>query len=102
MCTYNVKIDDSVVDRVRPHFDGDASMQSWIEEVLKKAMMDYAERLESSHIRNRHSQELLRKLEELKDDPDAFFKMGGILGQPKAEESWNELREEALYEKYGV
>jgi len=45
---------------------------------------------------------LLQRLESLKDDPEGFFKMGGILGKPKGSFSWEELREEAMFEKYGV
>lgn len=47
MCTLNVRIDDKVMARVKPHFTGDHAMQLWIEEVLKRAMEDYAEERES-------------------------------------------------------
>ena len=47
MCTLNVRIDDSVMRRVKPHFTGDKAMQLWIERVLKQAMEDYAEERES-------------------------------------------------------
>ena len=45
---------------------------------------------------------MLERLEALKNDPDGFFKMGGILGKPKEPFSWDELREEALSDKYGI
>ena len=44
----------------------------------------------------------LAKLESLKDDPDGFFKMGGILGHVDQKTSWEQLREEALSEKFGI
>lgn len=45
---------------------------------------------------------LVERLDSLKDDSDAFFKMGGILGRPKGNFSWEELHEEAMFEKFGI
>ena len=39
---------------------------------------------------------LTKRLKELEGDPDALFKMSGILGKPQAGFSWDELREEAI------
>ena len=47
MCTLNAKMDDRVVNRMRPLFDGDNAMNVWIETVLHKAMMEYADAAES-------------------------------------------------------
>ena len=58
-------------------------MQLWIEEVLKRAMEDFAQESESQAAKEAESRKLLERLESLKNDPDGFFKMGGILGQPK-------------------
>ena len=46
MCIYSVKIDDAVMQRVRPHFKGADAMQLWIEQQLQKALIDYACRFE--------------------------------------------------------
>ena len=102
MCTLNIRIDDKVMDRVKPHFTGDHAMQLWMEKVLKQVLEDYAEELECRKVKESESQLLLQRLESLKDDPEGFFKMGGILGKPKGSFSWEELREEAMFEKYGV
>lgn len=51
MCTLNVRIDDKVMRRVKPHFTGDHDMQLWIETILEQAMKDYAEEQES-HLAN--------------------------------------------------
>ena len=42
MCTYNVKIEDEVMEMVKPHFDGDAALRVWIERQLEKVMREYA------------------------------------------------------------
>ena len=102
MCTLNVRIDDKVMARVKPHFTGDHAMHLWIEEVLKQAMEDFAQESESQAAKEAETLRLVERLDSLKDDPDAFFKMGGILGRPKGNFSWEELREEAMFEKYGV
>ena len=38
MCTLSVKMDDKVIDRVKPLFGGDKAMNRWIEAVLHKAL----------------------------------------------------------------
>ena len=102
MCTYNVKIEDSVVERVKPHFSDDDAMKVWIEKVLEKAMEEFAEKSETKMTKDMVSQILIQKLEALKEDPEGFFKMGGILGKSKENFSWEHLREEAIFDKYGI
>lgn len=102
MCTYNVRIDDRVLERVRPHFDDTDAMQQWIERQLQKVLEEYAAQYESQKEQETRAQVLLQKLDALKDDPEAFYKMAGILGKPKKDFSWDELREEAYFEKYGI
>lgn len=102
MCTLNVKMDDQVVNRMRPLFDGDKAMNKWIETVLHKAMVEYADELESTERKETETKKMLERLEELKNDPDGFFKMGGILGLAKDTLPWRMLREEAMLDRYGV
>lgn len=102
VCTLNVKMDDRVVNRMRPLFDGDKAMNRWIETVLYKAMVEYADEVEARNMREMESKRFLERLEALKNDSEGFFKMGGILGKVKDDFSWDELREEAVFEKYGI
>ncbi|MCR5574445.1 MAG: hypothetical protein K6F78_06450 [Bacteroidaceae bacterium] len=51
MCTLNVKMDDQIVNRMRPLFDGDKAMNVWIETVLHKAMVEYADEVESRNMK---------------------------------------------------
>ena len=102
MCTVEIKMDDAVMNRIKPHFAADQDMMLWIEKKKKKAMIEYAEEVESKELKKQEAQKLLERLEALKNDPDGFFKMGGILGKPKEPFSWDELREEALSDKYGI
>ena len=102
MCTYNVKREDRIVERVKPHFSGDKALKVWIEKVLKKAMEDFAEQSETKIRKDKASQLLIQRLESLRDDPEGFFKMGGILSDPQDGHTWEQLREEAVFDKYGV
>jgi hypothetical protein len=45
---------------------------------------------------------LLNKLQSLPNTPEGFLQLGGILGKAHKDFSWEDLREEALEEKYGV
>ena len=102
MCTLSVKMDDKVVNRLKPLFDGDGALNRWIESVLHKAMEEYAEQYELSVKKNSSAEDLIKRLKEIEGDPEAFFKMGGILGKPQAGFSWDELRNEAIYDRYGI
>lgn len=102
MCTLSVKMDDKVMSQVKPLFDDDTSMNHWIETVLLNAMLEFAAQHEDWKKRARENAELLARLKELENDPDGLLKLGGILGKPKKGFSWEELREEATFEKYGI
>ena len=102
MCTLNVKMDDGVVNRMKPLFDGDKAMNRWIETVLHRAMVEYADEAEARNRNGIESEKFLERLAALKNDPEGFFKMGGIFGKVSDDFSWDELREEAMLEKYGI
>ena len=42
MCRYNIAIDDALMEEVKPHIGKDVEVQSWLEEILHKALMSYA------------------------------------------------------------
>lgn len=102
MCTLNVKMDDQVVNRMKSLFDGDKAMNRWIETVLHKAMVEYADEAEAKAKKGIESKMFLERLAALKNDSEGFFKMGGIFGKVSDDFSWDELREEAMLEKYGI
>ena len=45
---------------------------------------------------------LLSKLNALPDTPESFLKLDGILGRQRKSFSWEELREDAYSDKYGI
>ena len=102
MCTLSVSMDDKVINRVKPLFDGDKAMQKWIEMVLHRALEEYADQFVAQEERNTESARILSRIKEVGEDPNGFYKLGGVLGKPRAGFSWEELREEAICDKYGV
>jgi uncharacterized protein with von Willebrand factor type A (vWA) domain len=102
MCTYSVKIDDNILERARVHFKGAEAMQQWIEQQLQKALIDYTCQFEENLNIERKNKEFQRRLRELENDPDGFFKLAGILGKPSQSFSWEQLRDEAIHDKYGI
>lgn len=102
MCLYNVRIDDKVMNRVRPYFKGEDAMQLWIEQQLQKVLVDYADQLEEKPLEEENNEDIIENLKALEGDPDAFFKMAGILGKPTPGFSWEGFREEAYLDKYGI
>lgn len=87
------------MEMVRPHFEGDKELWAWVENVVDQAMKDYAAQFKSA-IEERENERIFLKIKALENDPEGFFKLGGILKPSKY--SAEELRDEYLSEKYGV
>ena len=102
MCTYNVRLDDAVLEKARPHFNGEEAMQMWIEKQLHKALIAYTNQVEKEERLNVEKEELLQRIDSLKDGMKGLSALAGILGNPGPNFSWEKLRDEALAEKYGI
>lgn len=102
MCRYNLSfnIDDQVVDLVRPKLGGDKALESWMIQMLKKAMTDYAHELRAQTTSVVDGEELLSKLKALPNTPEGFLQLDTVLMPAKT--SFEELREEAYAEKYNI
>ena len=99
MCRYNIAIDDALMEEVMPHIGRDVAVQAWLEELLHKALLNYAAQFANSGESN-YSTTIVEQLKSLENDPDGLFKLGGIL--KPSEYSVEELRDEYLCEKYGI
>ena len=100
MCTYNVKIEDEVMEMVKPHFDDDAALRAWIERQLEKVMREYAMQFIVSPAADDKSEDIYQRVKALEQDPRGLFKLGSILKPSKY--SAEELRDEYISEKYGI
>ena len=98
MCTFNIKIDDAVVEMVRPHFQGDAALRRWVEKQVYRTMRDYAMMLALP--KEDRSESIYQQVKALEQDPRGLFKLGGIL--TPSPYSAEELLDEYVNEKYGV
>ncbi len=97
MCTYNVRVDDHVVELMKPHFDNDKALQLWIERQLQKVMWEYAAQFEKPM---EHNDRLLEQLLALDNSPEGFLKLDKVL--PPSISSIEELKEDAFSDKYGI
>ena len=100
MCTYNVRIEDEVMEMVRPHFDGDAALRVWIEKQLEVVMKEYAMQFRADQSAKDKNEEIYQRVKALEQDPRGLFKLGSILKPSKY--SAEELRDEYISEKYGI
>ena len=98
MCRFNLAVDDVLMEEVKPHLSKDVAVQKWLEEMLHKALLSYAEQF-ASESRNR-GRNIVEQLKALENDPEGFFKLGTILKPSKY--SAKELRDEYISEKYGI
>ena len=99
MRTYNVKIDDAMFRSMQPYFKGEDAMQAWVEKQLHNVFVQFI-REQSAPKPTTEANDVLEKLEAIKDDPDGFLKLADIL--PPSSSSIEELREEAYFDKYGI
>ena len=98
MCRYNIAVDDALMEEVRPHIGENVAVQSWLEEMLRKALESYLEELaKESKIR---SERICQQVKALGDTPEGFFNLHTVLKPSKY--SAEELIDEYLSEKYGV
>lgn len=100
MCRFNMSFNDAVVDEMRPHFVDEKAMLMWMQAGMEQMMREYAAQFRQRTAAD--GQELLSKLQEIPDTPKGFLQLGGILGKPVGSFSWDALREDAFFEKYGI
>ena len=81
MSTYNVRINDAVVQRVKSHFNNEADMRHWIEYEIDRVMVDYAERLIPFQYDYSRDEQIYRQVKALENDPHALSKLGAILSR---------------------
>lgn len=97
MCRFNLSLNDTIVEDMRPHFDGDKALESWMVEQLEYVMLEYMAQFRKPSEGN---DRLLEKLQALDDSPEGFLMLDSVL-KPSSF-SMEELREDAYIEKYGI
>lgn len=100
MCRFNLSFNDAVVNEMRPHFADEKAMLMWMQAGMERMMREYAAQFRKKTAAD--GKELLRKLQTIPNTPEGFLQLGGILGKPAGSFSWDELREDAYAEKYGI
>ena len=91
MCRYNMSFNDAVMNELRPHFKDEESLLVWLEVNMDHLMREYIARFKRPNI---DGEQLLRTA--------GFLQLNGILGKQEASFSWENLREDAYSDKYGI
>ena len=94
-----MSFNDTVVNEMRPHFANERRMLLWMQVQMEKVMREYVAQFKSPEV---DGQQLLSQLQALPDTSEGFLQLGGVLGKPSDTFSWEDLREEAYTEKYGI
>ena len=94
-----MSFNDDVMNEMRPHFRDEESLLVWLEVNMDHLMREYIARFKRPNI---DGEQLLRKLNALPNTPAGFLQLGGILGKQGASFSWEDLREDAYSDKYGI
>ena len=99
MCRFNMSFNDAIVNEIRPHFSDEESLLMWMEVSMEHLMREYVARFKKPVV---DGEQLLRRVKSLPDSPEGFLQLAGILGKPGKGFSWDDIREEAYTEKYGI
>ena len=97
MCRFDMSFNDTVVNEMRLHFADERRMLLWMQVEMEKIMREYVAQFKTPEVDGR---QLLNQLQSLPDTPDGFLQLDTVL--LPSQTSVEELREEALLEKYGV
>ena len=97
MCRYNIAIDDALMEEVRPYIGGEVAVQAWLEELLHKALLNYAAQFANSGESN-HGSTIVEQLKSLENDPDGLLKLDRVL--KPSQYSAEELRDEYLIDNH--
>lgn len=66
LCTYSIKLDDNLVDQVRPSFSDDIALQRWLEEQLEYVLRQFYTKERQETLRKaREAIEAMRQQSEL-------------------------------------
>ena len=100
MCTGNIRINDDVMDMVKPHFHGDKEIWLWVEKIVDQALKDYAKQFKSKEDVLRDNERVYQQLKALEKEPMGILKLGSILKPSKY--SAEDLLDDYISDKYGV
>lgn len=59
MCSYNITLNDTIIDKVRPSFPSEQALEQWLQQQLEAMILDYHALLEK-RVRARKAIELMR------------------------------------------
>lgn len=58
MCTFNFSLNDALVDKIRPSFKDEASVQAWLQKQLENAILHFDVTMPATEAKQTLSQQL--------------------------------------------
>ena len=99
MCTYNISIEDTLIEQLRPTLGADSDVNDWMQRQIELAVL----RCIQQHKNRSKRQDSIRRIIALSEADGSTISLRdfeGILPAPQT--SLEELRDEYISEKYGV
>ena len=72
MCTYTFKLDDKLVERVRPAFRDDYAINEWLQSQLETFVRQFAEKLAPRKNKSNKLTDRILELSNLKENWDGY------------------------------
>ena len=64
MCSYNITIDDSIIEKVRPSFANEADLERWLQQQMEQLLLGFCSR-QKAQMRARKAIESMRQQSEM-------------------------------------
>ena len=64
MCSYNITIDDSIIEKVRPSFANEADLERWLQQQMEQLLLGFYSR-QMAQMRARKAIESMRQQSEM-------------------------------------
>ena len=99
MCTYNISIEDTLVEQLRPAIGSEGDVGGWVQRQVELAVLRHVRQLRTHNDRQDSMQRLL---DFAAADPSTvtLADLEGILPAPQT--PIEDLRDEYVSEKYGI
>jgi len=99
MCTYNISIDDTLIEQLRPTLGSDGDVNEWMQHQIELAVLQFVQQYKSKSMR----QDSIRRIVSVSEADGNTLSLRDLEGiLPASQTSFDDLRDEYISEKYGI
>lgn len=99
MCTYNISIDDTLIEQLRPSLGTDGDVHEWMQRQIELAVLRYVLQLKGDSMRQETIQRIIG-ISKADGNAISLRDLEGIL--PANQTPFDDLRDEYISEKYNL